>query len=128
METEKDFSTAWLDLGTAQFQVRDYAEAVNSFDNALKYEKRRTAKGNIYYQLGDALAKLNKDQEAIEAYNNALTNTTQSYVKGAANFGLGEIYKNSGDKSKAIAYYQAASKDRTWKQSALYELDLLKKE
>jgi tetratricopeptide (TPR) repeat protein len=68
---------------------------------------------------------LNRDNEAIDAYNNVLKLSTKSSTKGAANFGLGEIYKKNGNKSKALAHFKAASKDRAWKQSALYEIDLL---
>jgi tetratricopeptide (TPR) repeat protein len=77
--------------------------------------------------MGNSLAKLGRDDDAISAYNDALATATKSYIKGAANFGLGEIYKKNGNKSQAIAHFEAASKDRSWKQSALYELDLLQK-
>ena len=76
-------------------------------------------------RLGDSLSRLKRSNEAIHAYKNAIKLSTKSSTKGAANFGLGEIYKKNGNKTKALAHFKAASKDRTWKQSALYEIDLL---
>jgi tetratricopeptide (TPR) repeat protein len=127
VEIKPKFSSAWLNLGICEHQIRQYIVAVTAFQSALTHEKKKTRKSNIHLRLGNALSKLNRNVEAIEAYNNAIQTTTKSYIKGAANFGMGEIYKKNGNSQKAIAHFQAASKDRTWKQSALYELDLLKK-
>ncbi|MEJ2050226.1 MAG: tetratricopeptide repeat protein [Calditrichota bacterium] len=143
VEKDPTLAQAYYALGIAYKFNNNFAKAEQNYKLAIKNDDKMVS---AYIYLGKLYGDEKKYDEAlntlkaalgidpndakanIEAYNNALTNTTQSYVKGAANFGLGEIYKNSGDKSKAIAYYQAASKDRTWKQSALYELDLLKHE
>ena len=39
---------------------------------------------------------------------------------------MGEVYKLTNRKQKAIKYYQRAAKNRRWKQSADYEIDLIK--
>ena len=46
---------------------------------------------------------------------------------GAANFHLGVAYKNLGEKSRAKNAFQRAIKDKDWRASAKYELDLLSK-
>ena len=127
VEAKENYAKAWVNLGICQHEVRQYNEAVEAFGMALTHEKKRTSKGDIYLRLGNSLAKLGRNEDAISAYNDAISSTTKSYVKGAANFGLGEIYKNNGNKQLAARHFDAASKDRSWKQSALYELDLLKK-
>ena len=125
VEADPTYAKAWLNLGTSYYHERQYAEAENAFQKALENEKRKTDHGPIYLHLGNTLSKLNRQNEAIEAYNNCLKTATKSYLKGASNFGLGEIYKKQGEKSKALTYFQAASRDRSWKQSALYEIDEL---
>lgn len=125
VEAKENYSKAWVNLGICHHEVRQYNQAVEAFGMALTYEKKRTAKGDIYLRLGNSLLKLKRNEDAILAYNDAISSTTKSYVKGAANFGLGEIYKKNGNKQLAVRHFDAASKDRSWKQSALYELDLL---
>lgn len=127
VEAKPDYSKAWLNLGTSYYHERKYAEAEEAFNKALQYEKKRTAKGNIYLHLGNTLAKLNRKDEAVGAYENCLKTATKSYLKAAANFGLGEIYRDKGQKQKALKYFRSASRDRSWKQSALYEIDELKR-
>ncbi len=127
VEIEEDYSKAWENLGICQHEIREFESAVASFANALQHEKRRTEKSDIFLRMGNSLSKMSRDIDAIQAYSDAIESTSQSYIKGAANFGLGEIYKKNGEKQQAIAHFEEASKDRSWKQSALYELDLLKK-
>ncbi len=127
VEVKEDYSKAWENLGICHHEVRQYNEAVDAFSMALTYEKKRTEKGDIFLRLGNSLAKLDRNEDAISAYNDAIESTTKSYIKGAANFGLGEIYKKNGNKQLAVKHFDAASRDRSWKQSALYELDLLNK-
>ena len=127
VEAKEDYSKAWENLGISHHEIRQYSEAVEAFGMALQHEKKRTEKADIFLRMGNSLSKLNRDDDAIMAYNDALASATKSYTKGAANFGLADIYKKNGNKQKAIKHYDAASQDRSWKQSALYELDLLKK-
>jgi len=126
VEAKADYSKAWVNLGICYHEVRQYNQAVEAFSMGLPSAKK-IDKGDIYLRLGNSLLKLNRNEDAISAYNDAISSTTKSNVKGAANFGLGEIYKKNGNKQLAVKHFNAASRDRSWKQSALYELDLLNK-
>lgn len=128
VEIQAEYSNAWENLGICHHEIREYEAAITAFGNALQYEKKKTEKSGIYLRLGNSLAKLERDEEAIQAYSSAIEGSTQSYIQGAAHFGMGEIYKKNGDKQQAQLHFEAASKDRSWKQPALYEIDMMKKQ
>ena len=125
MENNPDYDLAWNILGLSQVKENSLSDAVNSFQNAIKASKKNSRKGSNYYRLGDAYLKLKKYNEAEGAYLNALKFSKSQSIVGGSNFGLGEVYKFLGQKSKAIQYYKKASKNRTWKAAADYEIDLL---
>ncbi|MEE9119326.1 MAG: hypothetical protein V3U02_12145, partial [Calditrichia bacterium] len=60
------------------------------------------------------------------SFKEALKFSKSQNIVGGTNFGLGEVYKALGQKQNAIKAYEKASKNRAWKASADYEIDLLK--
>ena len=46
-------------------------------------------------------------------------------VRAAANFGLGEVSKALGRKNDAIAYYKKAAQNRSWRDAAEREIEIL---
>ncbi len=126
VELKPDYAKAWENLGVCYMQTAEYAKAVEALSKAIEHERINSSKDDTYLRLGDSYLKLKKLDEAESAYKNALKYTRQSTIRAAANFGLGEVYKMRGNKQLAISYYQKASRDRSWKQAALYEIDLLK--
>ncbi len=125
VEVNPKYYKAWENLGVIYLNTKKYTQAVEAFQNALKNAKR-TSKGKIYLRLGDAYLALGKLKDAESAYKSAVRLSRSSTIKAAANFGLGEVYKKRGQKQLAIQYYQKASRDRNWKQAALYEIDMIK--
>ena len=125
VEYDPGYDLAWNILGLSQTKVNDLTDAVNSFENAIKSSNKNDRKGSNYYRLGDTLLKLKKYKEAESAFLSALKFSKSQSIVGGSNFGLGDVYKHLGQKSKAIEYYKKASKNRSWKASADYEIDML---
>ncbi|MCK4753803.1 MAG: tetratricopeptide repeat protein, partial [Calditrichia bacterium] len=121
-----DYDSAWNALGLAQEKTNNLSEAVESFNNAIKSTKKRSRKGSYYYRLGNVQVKLRKFNDAEKSYKEALKFSKSQNIVGGTNFGLGEVYKALGQKQNAIKAYEKASKNRAWKASADYEIDLLK--
>jgi tetratricopeptide (TPR) repeat protein len=113
-------------LGVCYFEVGKYAEAASAFEEAVKNTRNSALKGDTYYRLGNAYRELGQLDQAEEAYLQALKFSRSSTIKGGANYGLGEIYKKRGNTSQALKYFTAASRDRTWKKAAEYEIEILK--
>lgn len=125
VEIDPDYALAWNILGLSQVKANALSDAVNSFQSAIKASKKNSRKGSNYYRLGDTFLKLKKYKDAESAFLNALKFSKSQSIVGGSNFLLGEVYKFLGQKTKAIQYYKKASKNRSWKASADYEIDLL---
>lgn len=124
LEIDPSYDDALKGLGICNMELGDFESAAAALDAAAQITRSRSEKASTYLRLGDAYRQLKRYDEAEVAYNSCLENARQSLIKGGANFGLGEIYK-ARDKAKALQYFREAAKDRTWKQSAEYEIDLL---
>jgi len=120
------YDSAWNILGLAQEKSNNLSDAVTSFNNAINSSRNPSRKGSYYFRLGNIQVKLKKFNDAEKSFREALKFSKSQSIVGGANFGLGEVYKALGQTQKAIASYEKASKNRAWKASADYEIDLLK--
>lgn len=119
------YATALNILGICQQEERKFSEAEKSFSEAIKYAKKNTLKGMYSFRLGNVYLKMKKYKPAEQYFTQAVSRSKSQSIVGGSNFGLGEVYKNLGQTQKAIKYYKKASKTRSWKASAEYEIDLL---
>lgn len=74
LELRPDFYEAWYERGLAQESLGDYAQAIDSFDCALKRCSRKSAIVEIWQNRGDALQYgLGEYEAAIACYDQILT-------------------------------------------------------
>jgi tetratricopeptide (TPR) repeat protein len=125
VEVDTDYDHAYNVLGLCLMQENQLSEAAEAFNKAIESTRRNSRKGSYYYRLGGIQAKLKRYKEAEQAYLNALKFSKSQNILGGANFGLGETYKNLGQTQKALEYFRKASRNRTWKASADYEIDMI---
>jgi tetratricopeptide (TPR) repeat protein len=126
VQSDATYAKAWDGMGTTLQELGRNVDAVDALSNALENEKKASEKDDTYLRLGNSYKALSNYNKAEEAYKNCINTTRNSNIRAAANFGLGEIYKSRGQKQTALAYFEKASQDRNWQQSALYEIDMIK--
>jgi len=126
VEVHKKYVLAYTVLALSYQNVSRYDDAVAAFETAISFEKKRNKKGKLYYQLGETCVQAKKLKKAEDALLNAVKMSTNSTIKAGSNFYLGEVYKMTGRKTKALLHYGKAAKNRRWKASADYQIDLLK--
>ncbi len=126
VEQDPDYDLAWNILGLSQEKENQLADAVNSLESAVKASKKNSRRGINYYRLGNVLLKMKNYNEAETAFLNAIKFSKSQSIDGGSNFGLGEVYKFLGQKQKAIQHYEKAARNRSWKASADYEIDLIR--
>jgi superkiller protein 3 len=126
VELQPNYDLAWNILGLCQEKENQLSNASSSFDAAIKASKKNSRKGINYYRLGNVLLKMKNYNNAEAAFLKALKFSKSQSIVGGSNFGLGEVYKFLGKKQSAIRHYEKAARNRSWKASADYEIDLLK--
>lgn len=128
VKADPDYEYAHNFLGLTYSAQKKYSQAAASFKRAVETvsPKQVQLKGNYLYRLGEAYVMAGEYKDGEDALLNALKVSRKDNIKAACNFYLGEIYKKQGQTQKAIRYYTEASQNRSWKQSADYEIDLLK--
>jgi tetratricopeptide (TPR) repeat protein len=126
VKNDPEYDLAWNILGLSQEKENQLSDAVNSLESAVKASKKNSRKGINHYRLGNVLLKMKNYNKAETAFLNALKFSKSQSIVGGANFGLGEVYKFLGQKQNAIRHYEKAARNRSWKASADYEIDLLK--
>ncbi|MGD9898224.1 MAG: tetratricopeptide repeat protein [Calditrichaceae bacterium] len=125
VKSDPTYSLGFNVLGLAYQNLREFDKSVDAFENAIKTEKKRIKQGDYYYRLGVVYLAMKKYNQAEEALNTAVGLSTSSTIKAGANFNLAEVYKGTGQTQKAIQYYKMAASDRSWKQAAEYEIEIL---
>jgi len=69
--SQKDNSAASLGLGASQYQLGDFPNATESFQNALK-SKNTEIQNRAYFNIGNTLYNQQKMKESVEFYRKAL--------------------------------------------------------
>lgn len=93
---EKNLEEAYRGIGIAYFELGQYQEAADSFENALKHEAKETAV--ICSFLGASYIELGNYEVALEFYEKALAkeDCTETMKQEIA-FNLIAVYENLGD-------------------------------
>lgn len=128
IQADPDYEYAHNFLGLTYAAQKEYRNAAAAFKRAVETvsPKQQQLKGNYLYRLGEAYVNAGDFSNGEQALLESLKITRKSSIKAACNFYLGEVYKKQGQTQKAIRYYTEASQNRVWKQSADYEIDMLK--
>jgi tetratricopeptide (TPR) repeat protein len=99
-----DDYTVYYYLGTAQFGLGQYEEAIKSFSRAINLNSRDAAS---HYMLGLTHWRWGRYNEAVTAFKHAVRMKPDF---GEAHRGLAHIYRESGRHEEAIAAYKEAIK------------------
>ena len=118
---EPTYGKAYGTLGVVEQELGDITAAIHNYLKALEFN---TKAYDIYYRLSSAY-NINKQ------YSNAKISAKESlYIKrnyAPAYFELGMAEKFLGNKIAAKDAFENAKKDRNWRKSAQFELELLSK-
>ena len=112
-------------LGIVNMQLGNINEAINNFMNTIDVLGERSKKRyKSLYLLAD-IYNTKKEYGKAKEYAQSAVDIREN--GGAANYHLGVAYKNLGDNYLAKNAFERASKDKDWRASAKYELELMKK-
>ncbi|KAA3617219.1 MAG: tetratricopeptide repeat protein [Calditrichaeota bacterium] len=127
IESNGKYAPAHNILGLTYAGLKRHSKAAEAFENAIANTsaKQKQLKGTYYYRLGEAYVNAKNYTKAEDALKKAISSTRRSNVKAACNFNLGIVYKNKGQSQKALKHFREAAKNRSWKQSAEYEIDII---
>ena len=112
-------------LGIVNMQLGNINEAINNFMNTIDVLGERSKKRyKSLYLLAD-IYNTKKEYDKAKEYAQSAVDIREN--GGAANYHLGIAYKNLGENYLAKNAFERASKDKDWRASAKYELELMKK-
>ena len=95
-----DFSQAWADLVTAQYEQQKLEDAIESANKLIKLDARVP---NGYLLLASACAAAGRYEEALGAFDSALSNVPNHV---GALCGKGNVCRTIGDQAGAIAAFR----------------------
>ena len=95
--------------------------AINNYSQALEYDEKAY---DIHYRLS-SVYNIDKQYENAKKSAKASLNIKRNYAP--AHFELGMAEKSLGNRIAAKDAFENAKKDRNWRKSAQFELDLISK-
>lgn len=122
-QLDPEYDLAFYSLGVALTEIGRLDEAEMALENALSVTKRKKW-AEPYYRLAVIHNKKGAFTAAKQAASEALK--IEGRIKPAAAYEAGRACKGLGQLSEAISYFELAARDRAWKASADYEIDLIK--
>ena len=124
-DIKANYYNAHETLGIVNMQLGENDEAIENFKNTIDILGEKSSKRyKSLYLLADIF---NGKESYVIARDYALSAVDIKENGGAANYHLGVAYKNLGERYLAKNAFERASKDKDWRASAKYELDLMKK-
>ena len=124
-DIKANYYNAHETLGIVNMQLGKNDEAIENFKNTIDILGEKSSKRyKSLYLLADIF---NGKESYVIARDYALSAVDIKENGGAANYHLGVAYKNLGERYLAKNAFERASKDKDWRASAKYELDLMKK-
>ena len=118
---EPNYSKAYGALGTVEQEIGEIDSAIENFIRATDLDPKSY---KIHYRLASALNIKNQYEGAKKSAKDCL-NIKRNYAP--AYFELGISEKALGNKVAAADAFEKAKKDRNWRKSAQFELDMLNK-
>ena len=116
-----DYAKAYGALGTVDQELGEIDSAINNFLQAVTLDAKSF---KIYYRLASAY-NLQKQYEYAKKSAKDCLNIKRNYAP--AYFELGISEKALGNKVAATDAFEKAKKDKNWRKSAQFELDMLSK-
>jgi len=116
-----EYDLAFYSLGVSLIELNRLDEALLALENALSVTKRRKWEAP-HYRMAVIYNKQGKHSQARNAAKKALANK-RNYAPAA--YEAGKASKELGQYNQALSFFQIAAKDRLWKRSAEYEIDLI---
>ena len=107
VEIKPDYPQAWLSLGNAYLDLKNYEQASSSYEQALKLN---TGYAEAKYNLCAVYLYNAKYQKAVESCKNLIESSSSSNLNGDARVynNLADAYFRLGELSHAKEYYQKA--------------------
>lgn len=119
LEAEPENVSALINLGTARYNQRSYAAALEMYKRAIAVDPRHPL---AQFNAGNALEELGRYGEAVEAYRCAVE-LDPGYAD--AHYNLALAYSRIGEKRKAIPHwsrYMRLDPSTIWTEYARKEL------
>ncbi len=116
-----DYDLAFYSLGVSLTELGRHDEALIALDNAIDVTRRRNWH-SPHYRKAVIYNKIGNYRKAKEAADQALQ-LEDDYAPAA--YEAGKASKELGQYDQAISYFRIAQKDRQWKRTADYEIDLI---
>ena len=118
---EPTYSKAYGALGTVEQELGDIDSAIENYIHAIEIDPNAY---KIHYRLASAFNLKNQYEDAKKSAKECL-NIKRNYVP--AYFELGISEKALVNKVAATDAFEKAKKDKNWRKSAQFELDMLSK-
>jgi len=118
---DPEYDLAFCMLGVSLTELGRYEEALLALDNAISVTNRKKWE-EPYYRKAIAYNKQGQYAKAKSAAEQALT-FQKNYAPAA--YEAGKAAKALEQYDQAINYFEICAKDRQWKRTADYEIDLI---
>ncbi len=120
-QLKPDYDLAYYSLGVSLTELNRFDAALMALDQAVEVTKRRRWE-SPHYRKAVIYNKRNAYAKAKAAADEALKNK-KNYAPAA--YEAGKACKELSQYNQAITYFKIAQKDRNWKRTADYEIDLI---
>ena len=121
IQLEPNYAKAYGALGVVEQELGNIDSAIENFIHSTLLDPTSY---KIYYRLASAYNLLKQHEKAKNAAKYCL-NIKRSYAPAYYELGVSE--KALGNKVEAIDALEKAKKDKNWRKSAQYELDMINK-
>ena len=121
IKLEPNYAKAYGALGTVEQELGNVDSAIKNFIHAIELDTRSY---KIYYRLASSY-NLQKQYENAKTSAKDCLNIKRNFAPAFFELGISE--KALGNKVAATDAFEKAKKDKNWRKSAQYELDMLNK-
>ena len=119
IETDPGYAKPYEDLGKIYISRKDYSKAVNTLSTSTVLNPKSVSGWYMLAQSNNALGRCDSAKEAALSALDAKAN----YPPALYELGLAEACL--GNKTAALNAFEKARKDRSWRNTAEYEIDKL---
>lgn len=121
IQLDSNYAKAYGALGTVEQELGEFDSAINNFIQATTLDPKSY---KIHYRLA-SVYNIQKQHENAKQSAKKCLNIKRNYAP--AYFELGISEKALGNKVAATDAFEKAKKDKNWRKSAQFELDMLSK-